>query len=489
MRVVVIGAGVGGLAAAARLAAAGHGVTVCEQAEEIGGKLGRLQLAGATFDTGPSVLTMPHLLAEVFEATGAPLESVLDIVPVEPMTTYRFADGTRVAIARDAAATAAALDGALGAGAGDGWQAVLARGERIWDAVYADVLERPLRGVADLARLSVRLRDLATIAPHRTLRDLGREHLDDPRLRMLLDRYATYTGSDPRRAPAALAVIPHVEQAHGVWYVRGGLYQIAQALAERARERGAVVRTSAPVREVEVAGGRVTAVVLDGGERLPARAVVANADATHLYRDLVRDRRAGPARRRLAQAPRSSSGFVMLLVVRGRTEGLGHHTVLFPAGYDAEFDALFGPRPRPVEHPALYVCAPRDPRVTPAGHEALFVLANAPRNDQVDWDAAGVAEGYADRLVELLADRGVDVRDRVLARAVLTPADLERRTRAVGGAIYGTSSNGLRAAFLRPANRSPVPGLFLAGGSAHPGGGLPLVLLSARIVADLVGPA
>ncbi|HVL98379.1 MAG TPA: phytoene desaturase family protein [Egibacteraceae bacterium] len=487
MRVVVVGAGVGGLAAAARLAAAGHRVTVCEQAPAVGGKLGRVRLAGATFDTGPSLLTMPHVLAETFADTGDPLDRVLDLQPVEPIAEYRYADGTRFATSADPATTAANLDGALACGSGADWLALMRRAGRIWRAVRGPVLERALDGPTDLAPLALRVRDLAAVAPHATLRGLGRRYLRDPRLRMLLDRYATYTGSDPRRAPAALAVVPYVEQTFGAWYVTGGLYRIAEALADRAAGRGARLRLATPVTGIEVAGGRATAVRLADGERLAADAVVANADAAHVYGDLVRSPLANPARRRLARATPSLSGFVVLLVLRGRTAGLGHHTVLFPADYDAEFAALFGSRPRPVADPTLYVAAPRDPAVAPAGGEGLLVLANAPRSDEVDWDAPGTAEAYADRLVDLLAARGLDVRGRVVARRAFTPADLARRTGAVGGAIYGTSSNGPRAAFLRPANRSPVPGLFLVGGSSHPGGGLPLVLLSARIVAGLVG--
>ncbi len=160
--------------------------------------------------------------------------------------------------------------------------------------------------------------------------------------------------------------------------------------------------------------------------------------------------------------------------------------MLFPADYDAEFDAIFGADSRPVGDPTLYIAVPRDPTVAPEGHEAWFVLVNAPRQGQVDWTDA-LAGRYADHLLSLLAARGLDLSGRVCFREVISPADLARRTRAVGGAIYGTSSNGPRAAFLRPPNRGPVPGLYLVGGSSHPGGGLPLVLLSARIVADLVG--
>ena len=184
---------------------------------------------------------------------------------------------------------------------------------------------------------------------------------------------------------------------------------------------------------------------------------------------------------------------MLLLALRGRTPGLAHHTVLFPADYDAEFDAVFGAPARPVADPTIYLSVPDDPVVRPDGHEAWFVLVNAPRHGvgrgAIDWRAPGLADAYAEHLLDLLAERGLPVRDRLLWREVRTPADLEARTGAVGGAIYGTSSNGVAAAFLRPANRSPVPGLFLVGGSSHPGGGLPLVTLSAQIVAGLIGPA
>jgi phytoene desaturase len=359
--------------------------------------------------------------------------------------------------------------------------------ERVWEATRVPFLESPLRGPGSLLRLAARQpRDIARIAPGRTLRALGRKHLRDPRLQTFLERYATYTGSDPRRAPAALCVVPWVEQALGGWYVPGGLRRLGEAVHERALERGAVVLLTAPVTRISTAAGRVDGVVLADGRHLPADVVVANADATTVYGSLV----AAPgAAARLARATPSLSGFVLLLALRGRTPDLAHHTVLFPRHYDDEFDAVFGAAPRPVPDPTLYVSAPDDACMRPEGHEAWFVLANAPRQGPVDWRAPGLVARYANLLLERLAERGLPVRDRLLWSHAISPADLEDRTGAVGGAIYGTSSNGVAAAFLRPANRSPVRGLFLVGGSAHPGGGLPLVTLSARIVSDLVGPA
>jgi phytoene desaturase len=494
-RVVVIGAGVGGLAAAARLAAAGHDVTICEAARAVGGKLGLVthEVPGVgtfRFDTGPSLVTLPHVFVDLFEETGGWPDG-LQLTRVDPIARYRFADGTTFDTTSDMDELCGRLNVALGPGAGSDWREFSARAERIWEASRGPFLEQPLGGAAGMARLAVRQpRDIATIAPGRSLRALGRRHLRDPRLRMFLDRYATYTGSDPRRAPAALAAVAFVEQTYGGWYVPGGLHRLAEAIRDRALEHGARLLLDTRVWRIAVEDGHASGAWLGDGSLLPADVVVANADASHVYGDLVDAPRAA---RRLARATPSLSGFVLLLAVDGRTPGLAHHNVLFPADYDAEFDAVFGSRARPVDDPTLYISAPDDPALRPFGCEAWFVLVNAPRHGSgrgaVDWGAPGLAASYADRLLDLLGERGLPVRDRVLWSQVLTPADLEQRTGAPGGAIYGTSSNGASAAFLRPANRSLVPGLFLVGGSAHPGGGLPLVALSAAIVADLVGPA
>ena len=497
---MVVGAGLGGLAAAARLAATGHRVTVFERADAVGGKLGRFTRDGHVFDTGPSLLTLPQVYRDLFAATGGRLEDAVDLVRLDPAVAYRFGDGTRLTMPGTAEAVPAALDAALGRTSGAQWVALQERAARMWRISETPFLRTPLQGAATLARLARDPADVATIAPWLTLRRLGRRHLRDPRLRTLLDRYATYSGSDPRRAPAVLATVSYAEQAFGSWYVRGGLHRLALAVAERATAHGAVVRTGCAVRRIAVdGGGRAAGVELADGERVPADVVVSDADAAALYGGLLpEDRRTRGVRRDLGRATPSLSGFVLLLALHGRTPNLAHHSVLFPEDYDAEFDAVFGTgrfdgAPRPVADPTVYISAPDDPELRPddAG-ESWFVLVNAPRHDPgrgVDWNGPGLAGRYADRVLDVLAQRGLDVRERVKWRVVRTPADLERDTGSVGGSIYGTSSNGARAAFLRPGNTSPLPGLFLVGGSAHPGGGLPLVALSAEIVAGLIGPA
>ena len=489
-RVVVVGAGLGGLSCAARLATVGHDVVVCEAAASVGGKLGTYVRDGFTFDTGPSLLTLPAVYRDLFHKTGKPLDDVLEVVPVDPVCRYRFADGISLDMPNGPPhRVRAALDDALGSGAGADWDRFLDRARLIWQVTRRPFLESPLDGRRQLLDMSRNVRDVRTVAPWRSLRGLGATYLRDPRLRLLLDRYATYTGSDPRRAPAALAVIPYVEQTFGAWYVRGGMRRLGDAVHQRAVERGAVVRTSSRVESIVVTAGRAAGVRLAGGEVIDADVVVANADASVVYGELL----GAPWNRRPARALRratpSLSGFVLLLALRGRSSEPAHHRVLFPERYDDEFDAIFGRTPRPVPDPTVYVSAPDDPALRPEGCEAWFVLVNAPRQGPVDWRSAGVAERYADHILAVMAARGLEVRDRVMWRQIRTPADLADETGAPGGAIYGTSSNGATAAFLRPANRSPLPGMFLVGGSAHPGGGLPLVGLSAAIVAELVGPA
>lgn len=496
-RVVVVGAGMGGMAVAARLSVKRHQVTVVEQAATYGGKLGSFERDGFVFDTGPSLLTIPAVYRDLFNKTGGPLESSIDLVDLEPAFGYRFPDGVTVDMPGvDPGMCAHVLGQALGGTAEADWRAFMARAASIWQVTRRPFLEAPLTGTRDLLPLARNVGDVRTVAPFTSLRALSRRYLHDPRLRMLVDRYATYTGSDPRKAPAALATVPYVEQTFGAYHVAGGIRKLADALYDRTLERGVAYRFSTDVAEVLTTSAGVTGVRLADGEVLDADIVVANADATHLYRDLLRDPRGAEPLKRLRRTTPSLSGFVLLLAVKGRTPGLRHHNVWFTGDYDAEFDAIFGRHAKPVHDPTIYVCAPDDDAMRPdADHEPWFVLVNAPRHGTagergtVDWTAPGLAESYRDRVLQVIADRGHDVRDRLLWSEMRTPADLERGTRAPGGSIYGTSSNGPRAAFLRPANASPVPGLYLVGGSSHPGGGLPLVGMSAEIVADLIGRA
>ena len=473
-RVVVIGAGVGGLTAAIRLAAAGHSVVVHERSGVVGGKLGVYQRDGFRFDTGPGLLTLPQVFTEVR----------IDAVRLDPVVRHVFADGTVLDSSPTHEVFLERISTVLGAAAAEDWGRFWRRAERIWRASWRSVLRRPVTP-ASLARLSWRVGDLLAIAPGWTLRSLGRHYLRDYRLRTMLERYATYAGADPRRAPAALAAIPYAELHFGGWYLPGGLGTLASALAERCAALGVEIVLNSAVTGIEASAGRVRGVTT-ASAAVPADVVVSDVDALTLYRDLL------PTPARLARlADRSLAGFVLLLGVRGETPSLAHHTVFFPDYYDAEFDAIFGSaarRARPASDPTILVTRAADQAVHPAGSEAWFVLVNAPRQgtgwSAVDWRRPGLADAYGRHVLGVLARRGLDLRDRLLFMETRTPADLADAAAAPGGAIHGTAGG-----LVRPANRGPVDGLFLVGGSVHPGGGLPMVTLSAHIVADQIGPA
>ena len=495
--VVVIGAGMGGMATAARLSALGHSVTIYEQSATWGGKLGHVQFNEHHFDTGPSLLTLPAVYRDLFLKTGRPLEESVSLIDLEPAFRYQFSDGTVLTMPGvGIGACASAIGDTLGAEAGMQWRSFMQRAGRMWAATRKPFLESALDGPMSLLDMAWRLNDVATIAPTRTLRSLSRHFFSDPRLVTLVDRYATYSGSDPRRAPAALATIPYVEQTFGAYHVAGGLRELGRALYQRCLDLGVEFHFESSVEHVH-AEDRVSGITLTTGQFRAADIVVNNADATVLYDHLLDEH--GQARcsadiKRLRKAVPSLSGFVMLLALDGTTPNLEHHNIFFPDNYDAEFDAIFGThgKPQPVQDPTIYVCNPRDSAMAPDGKESWFVLVNAPRHNPatgVDWSDPQLTIGYQTLVTNLLKKRGFDIDSRTLWRDTRTPASLANLTGAPGGSIYGTSSNSLKAAFLRPRNVTPIKGLYLVGGSAHPGGGLPLVAMSAEIVASHIGRA
>lgn len=503
-RVLVIGGGMGGLAAAIRLQALGHQVTLVERSAQVGGKLAVLSDAGYMFDIGPSLMTLPELFEELCALAGTRLADELDLVRLDPQFAYHWGDGSRLRIHDDPDATRAALD-AFAPGAGGEWERHARRAARIWEVSERTFFAGPMSHPLSLLRRMRSPRDLWDIDSLQTLHRRASRAFSDPRLVQLIGRYATYSGSSPYRAPATLACITHIESAHGCWYPMGGLGVLARLVEDLARRVGVEIHTSTEVTRLEVSGGRVRAAEITGvGADAPSERittdiatdiVVANADAEHLYRDLLDD--AG-ALRRVQRAARSSSGFVICAGVRSATPDLAHHNIWFSGDYRREFAQIAaGEFP---EDPTVYACVSSvtDPSQAPAGAENWFLLVNTPaeREGPAPWPPAdpqadrtgGLDRAAAtERVLGTLARHGVDLRDRIEVLHTLTPGDLARRYRAPGGAIYGTSSDGRRAAFLRPSNTTRIPNLFLVGGSSHPGGGLPLVTMSARIVADLVG--
>lgn len=488
--IVVIGAGMGGMAAAARLAKRGHKVRIYEAGPRVGGKCWTEEISGFRFDIGPSLLTLPAVYRDLFIKTGKRLEHLVDLVPVDPAFTYIFHDGKRTTFPNlSHSGTVAAISESFGESAAAAWHQILNRAEAMWDASREEFIEGELRGIWSLLQRPAFVRDLKTIAPWKSLSSLVDSYTDNEYLKRIIERYATYTGSDPREVPAVLLTIAFVEEAFGAWHVKGGLGNLPKVLEARLKELGVEVNLNSPVRTIQLSGDRATGVTLENGQEISAEIVISNSDASELYEKLLPNTR---KKRRplnsLRKATPSLSGFSLLLGLKG-VSPLTHHTVYFPENYEDEFDAIFREK-RPPSDPAIYICNPRDPDMVPsAEHEAWFVLINAPRHEPEtgwDWEKPGYKEEYADLIIDKLESHGLSIRDRIEVMEIRTPADLERDVRAPGGSIYGTSSNGPRSAFWRAKNRSPIENLYCVGGSAHPGGGLPLVALSAEIVTEAI---
>jgi phytoene desaturase len=487
--VVVIGAGMGGMATAARLAKKGFSVQVFEAGDRHGGKCRTEWIDGYAFDTGPSLLTLPAVYRDLFQRTGDVLGRVVELKAVDPSFDYRFHDGTSVKFANlSRKKTLEAIADSYGAAASDEWDQIMRRAEAMWDVSREPFIESELTSIASLLKRRSLIKDVFVIAPWKSIRELA---IKSPHLRKILDRYATYSGSDPRVAPAVLSSIAFVEEAFGAWHITGGIGKLGDALYQRCLDRGVTFEFNTRVSEITHSNGRVTGVSLEGGRDISATTVVANADAGLIYSKLIKDPPASVRRaaRSIAKMEPSLAGFSLLLGLRPSDEPkLEHHTVLFPENYDQEFESIFNKK-SPVDDPTIYICAPHDETmVKKEGHEAWFVLVNAPRHgvDAFDWSDREFANQYAQKIIDRIESRGIQIRNRLELLEIRTPADLEASVLAPGGSIYGTSSNGSQSAFNRAKNRSPLKGLYCVGGSAHPGGGLPLVGLSAEIVAEAI---
>ncbi|TDB88019.1 phytoene desaturase, partial [Actinomadura sp. KC216] len=444
-------------------------IRLFERLDRLGGKLAEHEREGFVFSLGPSLLTMPGLFRNL--GVGCAM------VEPDELCRYRFADGSWLRAFRDPGRMEEQVE-LLAPGQGSAWLAFYCWARDCLAASRRTFFAGPLGRPPEQARIG----DLLAVAPGRTLDGLARRFFGDPRLRQYVGRYATYAGSDPYRAPAALGCVPAIEHGEGGWYVPGGLARIAADLAGLLAAAGVEVRTGAEVTEVIADRVAVSGVRLASGERVTADAVVVNADAAALYGRLLPDRR---RLRRIAGLGLSSSVLLLLAGVEGRTPGMPHHSVVFSADYRQEFDDIFRHR-KPAQDPTVYIgcSAVDDPTQAPAGAENWVMLVNVPARDPSRWPMS--VESYRDLVLELLARREHDLSGRLRFVETFTPADLRDRYGAWGGAIYGSAYRGRFAPFRRPGNRGPRRGLYLVGGAAHPGGGLPLVALGGQIVASLV---
>ena len=498
-KVVVIGAGMGGLASAARLARAGFEVEIFESGPLIGGKCRTEWFGDYAFDTGPTLLTLPAVFKDLFKKSGGRLEKEVKLSPIDPAFKYFFADGSELTFPNlDLQKILREMDSTLGKSAGNDWHNLMQRAEAMWDASRNSFIEAEMPTRFSLMKNKNLLRDLKIIAPWSSLSSVVRHYTSDSRLHKIVERYATYTGSDPRKAPAVLLTIAFMETTFGAWHVDGGIGNLASALGRRCEELGVAIHLNTPVDEITTSQGRATGVIVNG-LAIAADAVVANADAEIVCNQLLKGEgnRAKSERTKIKKNDKSLSGFSLYLGLNNARVAdsaslpkLAEHNVFFPERYEDEFDDIFKTK-IPVRDPAIYICAPHDPEMVRGAdaqnRESWSVLVNAPRHEPIaghDW-SVGAAD-YAASIIAKLDALGLRVSERVEIMEFRTPADFEATFHAPGGSIYGAATHGANSVFRRAKNRSPIDGLYLASGSAHPGGGLPMVTIGGELVAEAI---
>ncbi len=479
-RILVIGGGIGGLVAALDLARQGVDVTLLERAAALGGKMRRVTVDGRQLDAGPTVFTMRHVFDSIFADAGTSVDAHLTLRPASVLARHAWSDTARLDLFADTARSAEAIGDFAGAAEARGFLAFCAQARRVYQTLDTTFIQGALPTPFSLARRVGNLGDLLAIKPFQSMWSAIGDHLHDPRLRQLFGRYATYCGSSPFLAPATLMLVAHVEQ-QGVWLVEGGMHRLAAALADLVRANGATIRLEAPVDEVLVTAGRASGVRLASGETLAADAVVVNADPAALAAGLL----GGPVRTATPSMPpetRSLSALTWATVAHAEGFPLLRHNVFFSHDYAAEFADLA--QERLPGNPTVYICAQdRDDTDTPPdGPERLLCLVNAPAiGDRRGLTPAEIAE-CTERSFALLRRCGLTLHRK---ETVITgPADFHRLFPGTGGALYGPAVHGSMATFRRPGSRTKIPGLYLAGGSTHPGAGVPMAALSGRLAAS-----
>ena len=474
------------------MAARGYKVVLFERNEWLGGKAAQLEGDGFRFDMGPTIVTIPSVLRRVFTEAGRRMEDYLDLAPLDPQWRCFFEDGSRLDLVQNSDAMAKRLDRfAPGTGSGAGYRDFMKLSHRLNDISHRFFFDKPIGGLRDMFDFKTAfdpkvLGDVLSMRMGRSVAGTVRKFNPDPRVAQMIDHYTQYVGSSPYGSPAVLCGIAHMQTDEGVWYPMGGTRAVPVALEKLARELGVEIRTHTRIEKILTQGGAVTGVRTNHGEEIQLRAVVSNCDAVRTHRELIN----GAVGAKFEQRRRyeaACSGVVLYLGLNKRYEHLAHHDFVFSRDPHEEFDWIYKkgePAPDPTCYLAATTCS--EPASAPKGGEALYVLVHTPfLRPHHDWKK--MLPAYRKVIIEKLKRTGQmpDIESRIVFERALTPQDINDRYHVLNGAIYGLASHGRFLGAFKPNNRSPdLRGLYLAGGAAHPGPGMPMVLMGGWIAAD-----
>ncbi|MEM6910014.1 MAG: phytoene desaturase family protein [Verrucomicrobiota bacterium] len=492
-KIAVVGSGLGGLAAAATLAARGHQVTVLEKNSWLGGKAAQLEQDGFRFDMGPTILTVPSVLFRIFAEAQKDIKDYLDLVRLDPQWRCFYEDGSVLDLQEDVEKMSAVIrDYSPNPEDGERYGRFVELSEKLNEISQKYFFWRSVGGVADT--LNVKeilkpwvLKDLIDMRMGKSVSETIRANMKDERVAQMLDHFTQYVGSSPEASPAVLCGIAHMQVDEGVWYPMGGTRAVPEALVQLGQDLGVDYRTEVEVTDIRTHGGQVQGVIDSAGRFEAFDTVVSNSDAIRTYRELVGGRAGQDAK--LSSFEPACSGVVLYLGLKERYPHLAHHNFVFSRDPEEEFEAIYD-QGQPAPDPTAYVCAPAvtEPGVAPEGGDALYVLVHTPylRKDH-NWEKM-LPEYRKVILEKLRRTAGLeDIEDRIVTESHLTPQSIHDRYRVLNGAIYGVASHGRWFGAFKPANRSrKVGGLYLAGGAAHPGPGMPMVMMSGWIAADCV---
>lgn len=488
----VIGGGLGGLAAACTLAARGCRVILLERNSWLGGKATNMAGEGFRFDAGPTILTLPSVLRRIFSEAGRRLEDYLELVRLDPQWRCFFQDGSVLDLRQDTREMAAELENfAPGTNAGRHYRDFLRLSERLHRISQRHFFYKPIGGLSDMLdwRTGVDphvLSDVKAMRMGRSVAGTVRSFMADPRVAQMMDHFTQYVGSSPYGSPAVLCGIAHMQTEEGIWYPVGGTRAVPIALQRLATELGVEMRTRTHVTQILTHHGQVTGVATQHGEQIPLSAVISNCDSVRTHRELLSGAVQAKFEKRRTYEP-ACSGVVLYLGLNRRYEHLAHHNFVFSRDPHEEFDWIYG-KGDPAPDPTCYLAATSvsEPETAPAGGEALYVLVHTPYlRPHHDWTR--LLPEYRRTILEKLKTTGgmPDIEDRIVFEQTLTPQDIHDRYHVLNGAIYGLASHGKFLGAFKPGNRSSdLRGLYLAGGAAHPGPGMPMVLMSGWIAAD-----